>query len=87
MDSMNDIPSPRKRPGPKPPSNDLTPRELEVLTVLVEGHSNKIIGVHLDISEHTAKFHVDNIIKKMGFSGVGARVAVAVTAIRKGLVS
>src|SRR5262245_27490652 len=39
---------------------DLTPREQEVLTLLAEGLSNKEIASRLDISDHTAKFHVNS---------------------------
>ena len=37
---------------------DLTPRELDVLTLLAEGASNKTIAKQLGISVNTAKFHV-----------------------------
>src|SRR5262249_38674974 len=41
------------------PPEALTPRELEVLRLIADGLSNKRIGRELDISEHTAKFHVN----------------------------
>jgi DNA-binding CsgD family transcriptional regulator len=47
----------------------LTPRELEVLTLLAEGMSNKAIARRLGISVHTAKFHVGALIDK--FDAVG----------------
>ena len=43
----------------------LTPRELEVLTLLAEGASNKTIARQLGISVHTAKFHVGSLIDKL----------------------
>lgn len=43
----------------------LTPREHEVLELLAEGLSNKVIALRLDISEHTAKFHVNSILDKL----------------------
>lgn len=43
----------------------LTPRELEVLTLLAEGASNKLIARRLGISTHTAKFHVASLIEKL----------------------
>lgn len=46
----------------------LTERELEVLALLAHGHSNKAIGQTLFISEATAKFHVGNILHKLGVS-------------------
>jgi DNA-binding CsgD family transcriptional regulator len=44
----------------------LTPREIEVLWLIAEGHSNKIIADKLGLSAHTAKFHVANAVTKMG---------------------
>jgi DNA-binding CsgD family transcriptional regulator len=44
----------------------LTDRETEVLWLLAEGLSNKLIAGRLCISPHTAKFHVDRAIRKMG---------------------
>jgi DNA-binding CsgD family transcriptional regulator len=43
----------------------LTPRELEVLALLAEGASNKLIARRLGISTHTAKFHVASLIEKL----------------------
>jgi DNA-binding NarL/FixJ family response regulator len=43
----------------------LTPREREVLAAMVEGASNKAIARRLDISFHTAKFHVAAILAKL----------------------
>lgn len=53
----------------------LTPRELEVLTLLAEGMSNKAIAARLGISVHTAKFHVGVLIDKL--DAVGRTDAVA----------
>lgn len=54
-------------PVKKPkPLTALTPREHEVAKLVTEGHSNKVIAAKLFISEYTAKFHVYNIIFKMG---------------------
>ncbi|KRF19064.1 LuxR family transcriptional regulator [Nocardioides sp. Soil797] len=44
----------------------LTPRECEVLALLARGLSNRDIGRQLYISETTAKFHVGNILRKLG---------------------
>ncbi|MBX6762976.1 MAG: response regulator transcription factor [Rubrobacteraceae bacterium] len=46
----------------------LTPKEKEVLHLLLERCSNAQIAEQLYISERTAKFHVKNILKKLGFS-------------------
>jgi DNA-binding CsgD family transcriptional regulator len=47
----------------------LTPREIEVLNLLVEGVSNKTIARRLGISIHTAKFHVGSLLDKLDASG------------------
>jgi len=44
----------------------LTARECEVLALLARGLSNRDIGARLYISETTAKFHVGNILRKLG---------------------
>jgi DNA-binding NarL/FixJ family response regulator len=62
----------------------LTPREREVLTLLAEGLSNKAIADRLDISEHTAKFHVNAVLAKLG---VQRRTEAVVRAARMGLVT
>ena len=43
----------------------LTVRELEVLALLAEGASNKLIGRRLGISAHTAKYHVASLLEKL----------------------
>jgi DNA-binding CsgD family transcriptional regulator len=43
----------------------LTARELEVLALLAEGASNKLIGRRLGISAHTAKYHVARLLEKL----------------------
>jgi len=48
------------------PEAELTGRELEVLRLLAGGLSNRLIGERLYISETTAKFHVGNILRKLG---------------------
>ena len=44
---------------------DLTPREMEVLGLLADGLANKEIGARLGISAHTAKFHVESLLRKL----------------------
>lgn len=60
----------------------LTARELEVLNLLADGLSNKRIAHRLDISEHTAKFHVNSILAKLG---AGTRTEAVVIAARRGV--
>jgi len=43
----------------------LTARELEVLSLLAEGASNKLIARRLGISTHTAKYHVASLLEKL----------------------
>jgi DNA-binding CsgD family transcriptional regulator len=60
----------------------LTPRELEVLRLLVEGRSNRQIAEQLFISGKTASVHVTNILTKLG---VHSRLEAAALARRLGL--
>jgi DNA-binding NarL/FixJ family response regulator len=60
----------------------LTPREAEVLSLLAEGLSNKLIAERLKISDHTAKFHVNAILNKLGAE---TRTEAVVLAARSGL--
>lgn len=48
-----------------PDEETLTPRETEVLQLMAQGLPNKIIATRLDISLHTAKFHVAQILAKL----------------------
>lgn len=48
------------------PSVRLTPRELEVLTLLCQGLSNKLISRRLHISGGTVKTHVGNVLRALG---------------------
>jgi two-component system nitrate/nitrite response regulator NarL len=61
----------------------LTPREIEALEMLAEGLSNKQIAAGLNISEHTAKFHVNSILSKLR---AGTRTEAVMRGIRSGLV-
>jgi NarL family two-component system response regulator LiaR len=66
-----------------PAAESLTPREQEVLRLVVEGFANKQIARRLAITEKTVKTHVSSILQKLG---VADRTAAAVLAIRQGLV-
>jgi DNA-binding NarL/FixJ family response regulator len=46
--------------------NNLTPRELEVLRLIRDGHRNKQIAYELAISETTVNFHIKNLVDKLG---------------------
>jgi len=62
----------------------LTPRELEVLSLLSEGLSNKLICRRLNISMGTVKVYIGNILREMG---VSSRLQAVVSAQRFGLVA
>ncbi len=64
-------------------SDPLTPREIEVLQLMAEGLPNKGIAARLAVSEHTAKFHVNAILRKMGAQ---SRTEAVVRATRQGLI-
>ncbi|GAA0974780.1 DNA-binding transcriptional activator DevR/DosR [Nocardioides aquaticus] len=55
-------------PAPQETTSSLTARETEVMALLARGQSNGEIGRSLYISETTAKFHVGNILRKLGVS-------------------
>ncbi len=64
------------------PIDDLTPRETEILSLLAEGQSNKVIARNLGISDGTVKLHVKAILRKLG---IHSRVEAAVIAVENGL--
>ncbi len=66
----------------KTPFEDLTPRETEILGLLAEGQSNKLIARNLGISDGTVKLHVKAILRKLN---VHSRVEAAVLAVEHGL--
>ncbi len=61
----------------------LTPRELEVLKLIVAGRSNKEIGAALGIAEGTVKIHVNNLLGKLG---VTDRTQAVTEALKRGIV-
>lgn len=63
---------------------ELTDRERQVVALLAEGLSNKLIADRLGISDHTAKFHVNGVMAKLGAS---TRTEAVVEAVRRGLVT
>jgi DNA-binding NarL/FixJ family response regulator len=64
-------------------SDDLTPREQEVVKLVAEAHTNKEIAAILHLSEKTVENHRSNAMKKLGMRD---RVELVRYAIRKGLI-
>lgn len=62
--------------------SDLTPRELEILQLVLAGKTNKAIADEIDISPRTVEFHLDNIYLK---TGTRTRLMAAIWAIRQGM--
>lgn len=60
----------------------LTPRELEIVSTVVAGYSNKEIAEHFKISEDTVKHHLSNIFDKLG---VSTRLELALFAVNQSL--
>jgi DNA-binding CsgD family transcriptional regulator len=69
----------RGRPAPH-----LSPREREVLALLLDGASNKAVARALGISVRTAKFHVAAVLAKLGARNRAEAVSIA---LREGLVA
>lgn len=64
-------------------SEDLTPREFEVLNEIVHGKSNKEIASALNVSEATVKTHINSLLGKLG---VTDRTQAATAALQRGIV-
>lgn len=73
--------APSAAPAPQPAGNpsSLTPRELEILNLIVDGHSNFGIARALGISEKTVKTHCSRLFQRLGVSD---RTQAAVWAMR-----
>ncbi len=61
----------------------LTPRDTQVLELVVQGLNNKEIADRLHVTENTVKLHLRNILEKLHLQN---RIQVAVYAVRRGLV-
>jgi DNA-binding NarL/FixJ family response regulator len=64
------------------PLPELTPRQIEILALLCQGHPNKEIGLRLGLAEVTVKMHVSAVFKVLG---VANRTQAALEARRRGL--
>lgn len=65
-----------------PSLSDLSPREAEILQLILIGKTNKAIASEIYISEKTVEFHLANIYDKIG---VRTRMLAGVWAIRHGM--
>ena len=63
-------------------TDTLTARERAVLAEVLAGHGNELIAAHLEISEHTVRTHLQNILTKLG---VKSRSEAASWALRAGI--
>jgi len=62
--------------------SDLTPRELEILQLVLAGYTNKAIAAEIFISEKTVEFHLDNLYTKIG---VRTRMLAVIWALQNGI--
>jgi NarL family two-component system response regulator LiaR len=63
--------------APQAPGHDLTERELEVLALMVEGLNNPDIAERMVVSRSTVKFHVSNVLSKLGVASRTEAVSLA----------
>src|SRR4051812_12057425 len=73
----------QRRP-PRDSPDSLTPRQRQVLELIVEGLDNRQIAQRLGVSERTAPAHTSQVLKRLGEPN---RTRAAVTALRRGLLS
>jgi NarL family two-component system response regulator LiaR len=78
---LTEMSTPAERPKTEEP---LTERELEVITLIARGHSNREIAAELVISEATVRTHVSNILGKLH---VASRTQAALYALKEGIAS
>ena len=82
--ALEDDSTSRRRAAPEVVEEPLTPREVQVLALLVEGFANKAIAGRLGISDQTVKFHVASITGKLSAANRTEAVRIA---LRRGLLS
>lgn len=75
---------PDQKTGPPDGAEQITERELAVLKLAAQGHSNRDIAHQLGISVRTAQTHLSNVFNKMG---VGSRTEAVMYALRQGLIT
>jgi len=91
LTTIRDVHSGRKRIGQEVAEqladhlgeDALTPREIEVLRLVADGNSNKLIASQLSVSEDTVKGHLKNILSKLGAND---RTHAVTIAIKRGII-
>lgn len=81
---VNDLIDKEETIEPKPSLQKrfgLTARELQIVKMIALGHSNKLIASELDLKEVTVKFHVSNIMVKLGVSNRTQAAVLASSAV------
>ena len=63
---------------------ELTPREMQILQLVIEGKTNRAIATEIYISEKTVEFHLDHIYSKIGLR---TRLMAGVWAIQQGILA
>lgn len=61
----------------------LSPREIDILTLVAAGQANKVVARELSVSEQTVKAHLRTIFQKLGVSD---RTQAVTTALRRGII-
>jgi DNA-binding NarL/FixJ family response regulator len=70
-----------------PATDELSPREREILSLVADGRDNSEIADRLVLSQRTVERHVSNIYLKLGLEGRTARAAAVAWALRNGVVT
>jgi DNA-binding NarL/FixJ family response regulator len=76
------LPDPRRLPGARTPSSELSDREMDVLLGMTEGLSNAEIAAELSLAEDTVKTHARRLFRKLG---AGDRADAVARGFRQGL--
>jgi two-component system NarL family response regulator len=66
------------------PRAHLSPRELDVLKLMIQGKRNREIAISLAITEGTVKIHVSNVLSKLGATD---RTEAVTQALQRGIVA
>ncbi len=60
--------------------SSLTPRELEIMDMMIDGNANKVIAIELDISQRTVEIHRSRVMQKMGTHSLAQLVQMVLAA-------